>query len=280
MAKTGVINARVEQSVRDRLDNYCQARDIKLATVVEKALVAWLNEHESVQSVEYNTTQYTQSQISDHADELETLKQTIAQQQQELERIADRESSSVNRAEIEEWMQGLSCLLPNQRDRVPTQLGQNDDDLDVRQNDQDVAVSSSDVTKQSRNELKDWSHSNNFETPNQDDRESQLLRFEGTLKDDVGTSHPKRTKSEDDATDISSDRNEGSLQDATNQTTTKEGISQRRLAEKLGIDRSYITKWQQGKKPDPKAKPKTKQAYEKWKQWYLSDDNLWYLRNE
>jgi transposase len=58
-----------------------------------------------------------------------------------------------------------------------------------------------------------------------------------------------------------------------------EGISQRKLAEILGIDRAYLTNWQQSKKPDPKVASKSKGAYEQWKQWYLGDNQRWYPRN-
>ena len=54
MAKTGVINARVEQAVRDRLETYCHENNVKMAVIIEKALSQWLdaNAHTSTQSDE------------------------------------------------------------------------------------------------------------------------------------------------------------------------------------------------------------------------------------
>ena len=43
MAKTGVINARVEQSVRDRLETYCHENKVKMAVIIEEALSQWLD---------------------------------------------------------------------------------------------------------------------------------------------------------------------------------------------------------------------------------------------
>ena len=68
MAKTGVINARVEQSVRDRLKRYCEEREIKMAVIVERALSQWLdkNEHNAHNTTQHNAhseTQCTQEDI-------------------------------------------------------------------------------------------------------------------------------------------------------------------------------------------------------------------------
>ncbi|NBD34129.1 MAG: hypothetical protein GVY17_14475 [Cyanobacteria bacterium] len=63
--KTGIINARVDQSVKDRLEIYCQQRRIQLATIVEKALVDWLEAHgsgDNLPNLQYNPTDEIQTQ--------------------------------------------------------------------------------------------------------------------------------------------------------------------------------------------------------------------------
>ncbi|MFB6277272.1 MAG: hypothetical protein ABEI32_14130 [Halothece sp.] len=110
------------------------------------------------------------------------------------------------------------------------------------------------------------------------DEISHLKRDKLTRSDFEGWSHPIiDVASGDETSKESSPKQNGRCNGATlsNQNTSN-GLSYRELAKKLEIDRSYLTKWQEGAVPGEKSSQKTKKAYEKWKKWYLGNDKRWY----
>ena len=86
--KTGIINARVDQSVKDRLEIYCQQRRIQLATIVEKALVGWLEAHgsgDNLPNLQYNPTDEIQTQQI-----IETIQSETKGLSQQMELIQEK----------------------------------------------------------------------------------------------------------------------------------------------------------------------------------------------
>ena len=253
MAKTGVINARVEQSVRDRLEQYCKDNQIKMAVIVEMALSEWLDKNLHT-SVEHNTTQCTQSSGNQTQQELEERLQRLENKQKEnyksIARLQDTYPEYVEETKnlkddvrtLKYDTQALKINKPSMNDihNLETVLEQ----------------------KLDRAYLEGLS-CHLSETPRSE------LPPEGTKQD---TPYQLTFTEETFADEAKIDQSENKAQ-----SSDDEGLTATELAQLLGIRKEYITNWKKGKNIPTSSKSKYYSAYQEFVKWELKAGK-WYFK--
>ena len=248
MAKTGVINARVEQSVRDRLEQYCKDNQIKMAVIVEMALSEWLDKNLHT-SVEHNTTQCTQS--------------SETQTQQELEARLSKIEATLGKIDEE----GLTALLTagNDIEHGNSLAQENQKDISDLNHYLDEVVEAR-LTKLEENKA-DRAYLAGVscqlpETPPSElppEGKKQDKPYQLSINEETANEEAKIDQSENEA-----------------QKADNEGLTATELAGILDIPKGYISNWKKGKNI-PSAKSKYRSAYQEWLKWQQKGEK-WYKK--